>query len=418
VKHKSAGVEYVPQSRLGWLDLDDEASRRIGEALKALDEPGTLDPIGLGSVRDAFADALAPGTSTIQTRLRYFLFIPWICQRIEKSDTTPTQFAKRLKDDEATLINCLRHLGPGEGVQGYSVGENLKRMPSSAYWGGLRSWRIRTHKASISEYSRLLPDIRRQVMVDGSDGTVGAVANSIWAALPAPPANFLEEDINFDLTQEESGTLIDRIRQSHPKSLLAAACAEPENSSSAESAWELDGRVINSIVGLREVVDNARCISEATHGAQLLYNLLVARRAKSELGMETDTAIQERLAELANWSILIQERASVLVPWANDLNNFWALQPLAGRVPEPARRFITEITKIAVNNPDGLANDAKAEDLIVRREISIKKTRARLGGRAGLMNWDGQSFGGQLNFRWPTAKSYLSDLATSLSSAS
>lgn len=45
-------------------------------------EPGTLDELGIGSIRDTFSDELFPGTSTIQTRARYFLFVPWIMQMV------------------------------------------------------------------------------------------------------------------------------------------------------------------------------------------------------------------------------------------------------------------------------------------------------------------------------------------------
>lgn len=41
------------------------------------EEPGTRDELGIGPVRDAFSEQLFPGTSVIQTRARYFLFVPW-----------------------------------------------------------------------------------------------------------------------------------------------------------------------------------------------------------------------------------------------------------------------------------------------------------------------------------------------------
>ena len=44
--------------------------------LRSLEEPETLDVLGLGAVRDAFSEMLSPGTSTIQARLRYFIFLP------------------------------------------------------------------------------------------------------------------------------------------------------------------------------------------------------------------------------------------------------------------------------------------------------------------------------------------------------
>ena len=65
--------DYVPASTLGWLDLGTAASKRVATLLRSLEEPSTLDVLGLGTVRDAFADMLSPGTSTVQTRLRYFI---------------------------------------------------------------------------------------------------------------------------------------------------------------------------------------------------------------------------------------------------------------------------------------------------------------------------------------------------------
>src|SRR3954447_2080695 len=96
---------YVPASSVGWLDFDAAASERVGTMMRALEEPGTLDAIGLGSVRDAFSAMLSPGTSTIQTRLRYFIFLPWIFTRLEAERVSPGAYAKRLRDDEALLID-------------------------------------------------------------------------------------------------------------------------------------------------------------------------------------------------------------------------------------------------------------------------------------------------------------------------
>jgi len=50
----------------------------VQNVLALLKEPGTLDELGIGQVRDAFADVLFPGFSTIQTHARYFLAIPRI----------------------------------------------------------------------------------------------------------------------------------------------------------------------------------------------------------------------------------------------------------------------------------------------------------------------------------------------------
>ena len=109
---------------MGWLDIDAAASERVATLLRSLEEPGTLDVLGLGTIRDAFADMLSPGTSTVQTRLRYFIFLPWIFQHLETDRVPATDFARRLRDAEAKLIDCLRR-GKDEGVIGSRAGPNL-----------------------------------------------------------------------------------------------------------------------------------------------------------------------------------------------------------------------------------------------------------------------------------------------------
>ena len=66
--------------------------------LRSLEEPDTLDVLGLGAVRDAFSDMLSPGTSTVQTRLRYFIFLPWIFKRLEDQRVPAADFARTLRD--------------------------------------------------------------------------------------------------------------------------------------------------------------------------------------------------------------------------------------------------------------------------------------------------------------------------------
>lgn len=109
---------YSPSSSLGWLDFDAVATERVATLLRALQEPTTLDVLGLGSVRDALSQMLHPGTSYIHTRLRYFIFLSWIFQRLEQEQVAPGDFFQRLHRHEAQLIDCLRHLGPARVSSG------------------------------------------------------------------------------------------------------------------------------------------------------------------------------------------------------------------------------------------------------------------------------------------------------------
>ena len=64
-------------SSLAWIDFDEAERQRAQRIMSLFQERESRDELGLGGIRDSIADHLFPGTSTIQTRLRYMLFIPW-----------------------------------------------------------------------------------------------------------------------------------------------------------------------------------------------------------------------------------------------------------------------------------------------------------------------------------------------------
>ena len=82
-------------STLTWVDYDSEARDRSLRILALFEQKESRDELGLGGVRDSFADKLFPGTSTIQTRLRYMLFIPWIYKSLERRRISSKEFSER-----------------------------------------------------------------------------------------------------------------------------------------------------------------------------------------------------------------------------------------------------------------------------------------------------------------------------------
>jgi hypothetical protein len=404
-------TEYAPFSSVGWLDLDLAASERVGTLLRSLEEPGTLDVLGLGSVRDAFSAMLSPGTSTIQTRIRYFLFLPWICARLEAERVRPADFARRLREDEARLIDCLRHLGPNQGVIGYTAGRELKRMPSEAYWAGLVSWGLRRLDLSIAEYGQRAAALGRNRPDRDDDGHTIVSTASMWAAIPSLPEDFLHADITFDLRRDEALVLVDHIRQKHPGTLLAFLCGRPDIPVDIAYPWDL---LSDGLPGqLAEVLHHARCFSELTVGPQHVYNLLLARKAKAELGWDTDELEANELDHIGDWVELVADRYEELRAWVDDLPEFWNFLA-EHNISAPTRDFLTAMATRAITNPAGFAEDPAVHARIRDREIRLKSKRARLAHRSALENWNQEPFGGQLNYRWPITRSYLTDIAAGL----
>jgi hypothetical protein len=54
--------------QLGWIDFSKEDRQKAFDVINLLSEQGAVDELGIGVIRDAFANYFFPGTSTIQTR--------------------------------------------------------------------------------------------------------------------------------------------------------------------------------------------------------------------------------------------------------------------------------------------------------------------------------------------------------------
>ena len=129
-------------SHLGWVDFTEADRQRMLDVISLFREQDTLDELGIGSIRDAFANYFFPGTSTIQTRARYMLFVPWIYLNLEKKlarskKLTSAEVALKVRKEEIKLIHALLESDDTAGLIGKEAKEKLKRMPSSVYWGGL-----------------------------------------------------------------------------------------------------------------------------------------------------------------------------------------------------------------------------------------------------------------------------------------
>ena len=64
-------------STIAWIDSTPEEQRAARELIALFTQTEGRDELGIGQIRDALSDLLFPGTSTLQTRARYFLFVPW-----------------------------------------------------------------------------------------------------------------------------------------------------------------------------------------------------------------------------------------------------------------------------------------------------------------------------------------------------
>ena len=224
--------------QLGWIDFSKEDRQKALDVINLLSEQGAVDELGIGIVRDAFANYFFPGTSTIQTRAKYFLIVPYILR--EAIDGRYGKDVNRiLREIDAEEKECglkLLEANPkAEGVIGTRVLPIgwVARKPSDIYWNGIRTYGIFCdYGLSIPEYVSLAVKLNTQKSSaklgnrndeaeenEKDDSDAGDIMNVSFWNLPIYHDNW-RDNLTIELTNEEALYLDKQIQKGAKGSLL------------------------------------------------------------------------------------------------------------------------------------------------------------------------------------------------------
>jgi hypothetical protein len=387
-------------SSLAWIDFDEAERQRAQRIMALFQERESRDELGLGAIRDSIADHLFPGTSTIQTRLRYMLFIPWILRRLEGREGTAAQLSAEGRAMEIRLSDALKAHGETSGIIGRDAGARLQRLPSSVYWAGLGAWGIRQFPGSRETYYATLPTLRRrrQRSEVEAEGFEDLQTGSWHPGLPAAPSDFLDT-ASFTLTGDEAQFIRDRLVASAPTSLLAWLARQTDNGQCAY-IWQHPS-LGDFPTAARRLVEHAEIFSGVIHGASLLYNLQL-----SELRARQDW-IELYRGRLAQWAAELDDQR--LAAWS--LADFWREVDHPTHTIRPALvRFIQDWVALARKGAAELPESDAARALVRDRERRLKTSQSRFANHAVRDRWGGASGADRLSFRWGQAQSHLGDL--------
>src|SRR5699024_6811759 len=418
----STAMHHGPMpSTFAWLAVDAEQRRRMMEAVDQFRDETTIDDLGVGAIRDAFSDTLFPGTSTLQTRLRYVLFIPWLMLEASKRPTAG-EMAERYHDLERDFIGALeRGTNDDEpGIIGRRAGKTLQRVPSVVYSGMLAQWGILERGLNSREFSTRVEAGRRldaEAPPTEDGGIAGErIPDGLDPALPAPPDHLLRSadfpllpgEVDYlreAITRTNPGTLIARLVQEHPAGWIDGGTAP-----STPWAPEILDLLNHQADGeLRSLLDLAERFSLHIHGANLLYNLLLAEATSSDPERFRDDRVAHYRDRLASWA----DETAASRPF--DSEDLLAL----GQLMAARRRNYTDRTRSFLErwceltrSPNAVADSTAARQVITNRERLVKQGRARLrpGNLTALNAWSGASGAGRNLFRWPNVTTLLQDL--------
>ena len=403
-------------STLTWLDSSEHERRSVLELVSALNEPGTLDELGIGTIRDTIADTLFPGTSTIQTRARYFLFIPWILQMVEGGSRRGAGDRTRRLQMQLRDALVMAH-GPNEpGVIGREAGAALQRWPLDIYWLGMARWGIRRHPSSISSYFASLgrPSPWRllgRALDEPVEGRRDEAADYIpgnWAPIPPPPDGF-PEVASFELTPDEARFLREHVVLTHPDSHLAHILQTSREVDAYSATFPWDHPTAHTgPTSVREWLHDASLFSLVHQGAVLLYNLMLAKKLDSE------DNIDEFSTGLAAWSESIANASSDLERW--NRSSMWKrLLGANPRLRPRTREFADRWYELAATRLGGSIGDSmEAQRLVREREHALKGARARLTYAEARDRRRGFPTSARLEFRWTQVQRITSDIMSAL----
>lgn len=378
-------------SSLGWIDFSSEHRERVRTVLDLLAEKGVIDELGIGVIRDTFADLLFPGISTIQTRAKYFLIIPRLLKDYEalsdrqrRNQPLPSFLAE---EEKQCRIRLVEKFGKQEslGIIGVKFGtrsdKEVLRQPSSVYWNGLRTFGIIKTDLSLAEYCRRYSGHRpslRMLLEESKEERGDDVDAEELARTPVitlPLMKDWREKLSINLRREEATFLRQQIVATKPESLIGQVLLDSRAqaqflalSPQASFADLADLPFIKQIPipELRQTVLRAKLFWDLLRGAHIRYNCLLQDR----FGLVK--LAREYAGEWAAWRRDIKS-----FPWSQwDTAAMWGYVAIAGgRVQRATRTFIERWIELAAKLP---SENALFDECVIRQERANKRARARL----------------------------------------
>lgn len=392
--------------QLGWIDFSKNERNKVFNVLALLSEAGTLDELGIAPIRDGYANIFFPGMSTIQTKAKYFLCVPYAFKDLEKSgETNSNRMYKALSAIEKSCGEKLYNENPKlDGIIGsraLAVGSWVKRAPSDIYWAGIRRLGIFVGgNMSMSEYLRFICASNNQKQTlknlgnrndnaeenEHDDSDAGHNAYNRFWNLPTYSKGWLD-NLSIELTKEEAVFLKKQILLNCKDSMFAFVMNENLHEIVDIKNFEDLGK--GYIERFPEEIQadyyNAVAFSEFIYVLRVLYNVIVSNGENEEANNEW-RKLEPNLVSLANIDInAIYHRLGITNPL---LLHF----------------LLTSQEQMKSGDIDGL------KETIIKREVHLKgATRAKTkhAGEFDNTTWFG---GRRLDYRFADAKTIINDI--------
>lgn len=375
----------------------------------------TTDELGGRQVFVVLSDVLFPGTSVLQSRARYLLFVPWMCRRaavaakpIAALDRMERELIKAfLEDDSVADANRLA------GLIGRDAGPQVKQLPSTAYWSGLTAWGILQRPGTKSEV--LASTAADRLSNDDADELAERRVATWHPGVGVAPTSFPDASLygGFELAHAEAVWLRERWLHSAPGSMLAHLASATVPLSGTAAPW-LEPVCADAPGEMVAVLEDAERFSLALEGAQLMYHLLLSEAYLDQGYTGAAVDIGSARALFDGWVSRATHRHRLFEQWTPA--PFWAFVRLHNpRINEFTRSFFdTWFRTIAEGPTASTADELSLRELVAGRELMLKKpAQSRLKNSKMLASWRATA-PSQAVYRWPQVQQLVNDVHAGL----
>ena len=406
---------------LGWIHFSETTRRQVLKIIDILGEPGTIDELGIGVVRNAFSNELFKGISTIMTRARYYYFVPYLIIDFlrEKQKLPIAMYMKNAEMDllEGLTLNCRDP--EKKQIIGYTIARKnietgkrineLVRKPSEIYWGGIRTYGLFKKAHSFSQlceaiekgnYSKKPKDYRGTEDEAGDDDT----KYEKWAELFDVPYRSNWDKLDMSLTMEEAEHLRKHISGSSNGSFLAAILKDTDYAKEFLELKSFSDMLSSHFYQElsdyhQKVIKTAVQFWKLLKGAHIRFNILLQSKPSQGSTVSFDHLWDEWVEQVMNnfeWSEF-------------DREFLWKIVDSHSRINWQTRNFIDLWldgieAKIAVEGLDVLVRNQEKEN---------KKDRSKLA-ESHIINYEGWVGIDRLEYRLGNVQTIVRDIVTSL----
>ena len=404
-------------ANIGWIDFSPTYRARVGTILELLKPEGMVDELGVGVIRDAIADQLFPGISTIQTRAKYFFIIPYILgeyqqlKPFQRNKEKPEKFLERREYEVMWQLGDVYKHEEGNGVIGISKHkpQKIMRRPSEIYWNGIHRFNlINTNGLGMHTFfaGRKNSMLESLLVLPQGDDVSGDDIDAEFENLFSIRFNFKKDwnkNLSLELTPDEAEILrdkiISRVKDSAICNLLQNSLLYDEfKSFSTFREFALKAIALNIPDALKKAITLAHDFSELMVGAYITYNCMLQNAKFTESHFEDDWI---------EWN----ERIEATMINFNGFNPA-DLFDLAMTAKNHTRQFIFDWWQFVNSDRSDIS---LRNQLVENQEFNNKRGKARLrlkkhdDVREG--RWIGLKY---LDYRYQNAKTILADITNSL----